>query len=51
MYIRGGHPFQDRDADRMPDFLAVPTEYSRSVADSVWRSVRGYDDGRRNSGQ
>ena len=50
MYLRGGHPFQDRDADRMPDFLAVPTEYSRSVADSVWRSVRGYDDGRRHSG-
>lgn len=51
MYIRGGHPFQDRDADRMPDFLAVPTAYAKSAADSVWKRVRGYDDRRLNPEQ
>ena len=46
MYIRGSHQHQDRDADRMPDFLAVPEPPSKAVADSMWKHVRRYDDDR-----
>ncbi len=47
MYLRGGHPYQDRNADRMPDFLAVPVGYTKAIADSIWSRVINYDDGRR----